>query len=84
MLCKLIKECKSLVKLNLAVNSFNEQMGWTVLEEMRGNRSLQEFDVRNANLSATTTMLIDELVNRNCISFQEIAESEDEFNIARS
>lgn len=73
-----------MVKLNLAVNSFNEQMGWTVLEEMRGNRSLQEFDVRNANLSATTTMLIDELVNRNCISFQEIAESEDEFNIARS
>lgn len=84
MLCKLIKECKSLVKLNLAVNSFNEQMGWTVLEEMRGNRSLQEFDVRNANLSATTTMLIDELVNRNCISFQEIAESEDEMNITRS
>lgn len=84
MLCKLIKECKSLVKLNLAVNSFNEQMGWTVLEEMRGNRSLQEFDVRNANLSSTTTMLIDELVNRNCISFQEISESEDEMNITRS
>lgn len=64
-----------MIKLNLAVSSFGDQFGWIILEELKNNLSLLEFDIRASGLSSTTTMLIDEFVNRNLIRSLEIEES---------
>lgn len=67
MLCKMIRDCESLVSINLSVNNFVDQLGWSVLEELQNNYFLIKCDLRNASLSATITMLLDELVNRNVL-----------------
>lgn len=55
------------MKLNLSVNNFGDQLGWNIVEQLRDTKTMLELDLRNSYLSATTTMLIDQLINRNNI-----------------
>lgn len=67
----MLKDCRSLRKLFVSVNKFDDHLGWSIIERLQQTLSLVELDIRNSSLSATTTMLIDEIINRNLINSLE-------------